>query len=235
MEVVFDKIRYNEEFGEMIVLGFDKHVNVTNIMDLFIPDTVQNKPVTRIAMRAFCNTNIVTASLPVGLSEIGNYCFADCEKLKVVNIGDIEEDNLPYMLTIRAFAFANCPNLSTFDAWSRTTYVERFAFRDCVALLFADMCIRYLEPGAFKNCHNLQKLSLEEDSVLYDDSLQDCGVTGLCAIRNAKFSELTLEYILQHNIKISCIHDSPLLDLVYNGFLVETYSAEEEKSILGIF
>lgn len=221
MELIVDEVRYLEDENSITVLGF---AIGTCKKTLIIPARIHHKPVERIAEKAFYKTNIVLVYLPDTIMFISHKAFADCKYLDKVQVGEFEQEQVNHSVTISARAFAGCSSLTEFSGFSSLTLIGKYAFSDCSSLTILDMEIFHLAENAFHNCYKIGILCLGENCILSKNSLDDCSVTTLAAVKNVQFADEILNFIFQNDIGIWCYKDAPLLDLVYNGYRVETYN-----------
>ncbi len=94
-------LNYSEADGGYVVTG----ITDASVSALQIPATYNGKPVTGIAEEAFAGSNLVSVSLPDGVTAIGARAFADCSELKSITFGK-------GVKTVGAAAFARCSALS---------------------------------------------------------------------------------------------------------------------------
>ncbi len=95
--------------------------------------------------------------LPAGLTEIGDEAFENNQSLS----GHIE---IPYGVTcIPAYAFANCPNVTSVTIPDSVTTIEQFAFINCKRLTAVTIPASVEEVGirAFLGCEALETLTVE--------------------------------------------------------------------------
>ena len=95
-----DGFEWDDYYSEIIITGYSGDSN-----DLKVPDTINGKPVTIIAKKAFKNfTSLVSIALPKELKTIGEEAFCGCTSLTEITI--------PESVTkIEAYAFGECDNL----------------------------------------------------------------------------------------------------------------------------
>ena len=76
---MLNSIRYRVQGNEVIILGAKRGVN-----ELEIPETIEGKPVTKIAPFAFFDNRTLTkVDLPNTIKEIGKAAFAGCSSLSL--------------------------------------------------------------------------------------------------------------------------------------------------------
>lgn len=113
----------------------------------------------------FMNKNVVGASIPASIKEIGLEAFAGCSNLKSVDIaGDIT--------SIEFGAFMGCESLSKITIPKSVTNIEAYAFEWCESLTDITLSdgITVLSEGLFKGCTNLKNINIPE-SVTEIDAL----------------------------------------------------------------
>ncbi len=93
-----------------------------------IPDTIDGKPVTTIAERAFYDCASPTnVTIPNTVTTIGEYAFASCPGLTIVTIPDS-------VTNIGDATFASCLSLTTATIGTNLTTIGNRAFYDCPSL-----------------------------------------------------------------------------------------------------
>lgn len=140
-EVVDDEIR---------ILGFYNSLQT----DLVIPSTINNKPVTTIASKAFYqNTNLVSFTLPDTIKTIESQAFYKCTNLTTVNLGA----NLEY---IGNEAFYYCQKLTDVTYGTKLKEIGTSAFYYCTTLSFITTAnqVTTIGASAFYNCQKLTTL-----------------------------------------------------------------------------
>lgn len=223
MEIVENGIRYLNS-GTMRVLGF---ANGYQTKELEIPDMVDGEPVVEIAPNAFKDTDIESVILPSTLAIIGMSAFESCQYLKTVSIDNL--DDFSRKLHIKAKAFRNCLSLESIDAWCAMTNIDSSAFAGCCLLQFVGLSLKIVYAKAFQHCPKLQCLNFHEEAVLFNGCLENCDVKELCMVKTATIQPQTLGYIFDKNIKMYCVKNSNLLELIYDGFNIELYDEDEEE------
>ena len=146
-DVTIDGINY--------ILDYDAHTatvtsgNYTGVID--IPLSVKKNgidfDVTAIGDNAFRGSEVLRVNIPVSVTSIGSYAFAQC-----TNMNDIE---LPGSVTsIGEYAFIGCTGLTMVAIPSATTVVSAHAFSGCTNLstLYIQDEVTAIGRGAFYNC-----------------------------------------------------------------------------------
>ena len=127
--------------------------------DIIIPETVEYQgtiyQVTQIGDEAFKASNILSISIPEGITIIGNYAFANCRKLSSVVLPNSVQD-------IGRNAFTACTKLSSINIPDGVTIIRTLTFSDCSTLKSIKIpdTVTSLESGVFYNCSALESVSL---------------------------------------------------------------------------
>ena len=96
-------------------------------LDITIPESYNNKPVTKISSYAFSNNrNIAKITLPSTVTTIENYAFQNCNNLREVK--------MPNVTTIASYAFSGCITMQTVTLPATLTVLNDWAFYDCNSL-----------------------------------------------------------------------------------------------------
>ncbi len=166
---------YDIVSGEGVVIGSSEK-------NVVVSSTINNCPVTKIAEKAFYESNIESVYIPASIKEIGEQAFYWLYNLKTVTF-----ENESQLVSIGANAFYQCSNLEGFDIPAGVTeigeqafsgcakieqitipagifLIEKFTFAGCSSLTdvnFASGC-RIMQIGgfAFADCTSLQSISL---------------------------------------------------------------------------
>ena len=147
VEVVKDGIEYTLSNGEAVVNG----VVDASIVDLVIPDEVDDCPVTEIGEFAFnpyynkIHPHIKTLTLGKNVKKICNSAFSECYELETVTFNDELED-------IDDFSFARCYSLKELRVGSKLKHIGLVAFNACVNLKSFEIGenVEEIESGAFE-------------------------------------------------------------------------------------
>jgi hypothetical protein len=127
-----------------------------------VPEEIEGFVVTSIGDWAFGRflgkRPLLDIALPGSLISIGDYAFANCTKLTVLNI--------PKGVTsIGAAAFSGCASLLRMKLPPDLTAVSDWLFKDCHALTSVKLpySVRELGKGAFAGCKTLADVFLPDD------------------------------------------------------------------------
>ena len=159
-----------------------------NATDIVIPEGVIS-----IGDEAFRGKDIVNVTIPESVTEIGEYSFSECRKLKKVEIKgavdkinaygfiyceQLEEIDVSQVKHFGRCCFSRCDKLKNIDLSSVQT-MESTAFYNTaienVILNFIseDNCI--IPESAFKNCSNLKKVEIKGKlSRIEEEAFQGC-------------------------------------------------------------
>ena len=131
--------------------------------------------ITRIADKAFYwNEDLETITLPSSIIEIGNEAFADCKKLKFVNLHQLTE-----LTTIGDQAFAFCANLklhdSSFFKLSKLKHIGSCAFMDTAIEHVHCVSAEFVGASAFAGCKELKSASFFQCKATFEgDTFTEC-------------------------------------------------------------
>ncbi len=125
--------------------------------EINIPPIINDLPVTKLAGDVFKDdTNLISASLPVAVTEVGIRLFSGCTNLKTVK--------LPSGLTnISKYMFSRCGNLIEVNIPDSVTNIAYGAFMSCFKLksvLVVPEGVETLEEGCFNGCTSVTKVVL---------------------------------------------------------------------------
>ena len=115
-----------------------------------LPDSLR-----RIGARAFAETALSEVKLPVGVTEIGESAFRECQNLKTVTMARGGPE-------IGASAFQGCIRLERFQLPEGTMAIGGSAFEGCTGLrnMKIPNSVTSLGEAAFQHCEGLQSMTL---------------------------------------------------------------------------
>ncbi len=193
---------------------------------LTIPPEINGHLVIGIDNGAFANNKSLNRIfLPDTIQEIGETAFLNCVNLidVVFMVTQIPKHNKKIDLKIGDSAFFGCKNLRTFATQKRDLFLEADAFRTCEKLVAIGGRIKTVSGFCFYQCHSLQSLyfanGIQLDSVHIPWIFS---LTELHFLKKATIDKDSLEYISRKNIKVYCNKTSPLVDLSYLGYNIQT-------------
>ena len=131
-EIPTERIRDIESITDFEYEILDGGVTITkytgNALDVVIPDTIEDVPVTKIGFYAFeAQFNIESVTLPDTIEVICENAFMDCSSMKSIN--------LPETLTeIERGAFVACTSLESLVIPANTVSIEMEAFTACESM-----------------------------------------------------------------------------------------------------
>ena len=140
-----------------------------------IQETYDRLPVTRIAAKAFDNSDIYAVVIPDSVTVIDEGAFADCLKLRTVDFGN-------GVAKISKNAFNNCTRLSSITIPESVKIIEDYAFSGCTAL------------------RQIYVLSKDVDISVYSDLGETSG-----AVINAYLHSTAEKYALNNGIRFLSI------------------------------
>ena len=167
-----------EEYENAKISGFRKE---KELQDVVIPSNASDVPKSMF----FSCKALEKVVLPESLKVIGDYAFADCEKLNVV-----KGLALTCLEKIGTSAFENCKEIKNIEIPSTVKYLRGAAFSGCASLekivfspgsvleYIGDHCfcgcksieeisipdtVKYIGISAFRDCTSLKKISIPEN------------------------------------------------------------------------
>lgn len=186
-ETVFD---YEEDNGEITIKGFK--TGKESAISVQIPQTINGKPVTKIADNAFdmC-TRVVVVTLPDGLKSIGEKAFYYNAIIEidipdsVIEIGKeafgsctlLTEVNLPKSLeVIRDGTFSNCHALNKVILPENLKEIgEKAFYYNAITELVIPDSVTKIGKDAFALCVKLADIKLPENlEIINDRTFSDC-------------------------------------------------------------
>ena len=161
---------------------------------VFVPDRIDDKPVTVIGQAAFAdNTVITTAELPDTVRKIDAYAFANCPVLSAVVIPDsveaigtaafmdcreLQNISLPAGLSVISDGlFMNCSQLFEIEIPAGVKRIGESAFNSCTQLSYVTLCegITEIDLSAFLGCRNLWEIELPDSlTSIGREAFRDC-------------------------------------------------------------
>ena len=120
---------------------------------------------------AFLRTSITNIKLPKKLLSIGNGAFANCESLKIVDLGNSE------IMTIDSYAFWGCSGLTSITISNSVTSIGSHAFFYCTSLTSVTIpdSVTSIGEYAFAACDNLATMEIGDGIVTIPSGMsQNC-------------------------------------------------------------
>lgn len=111
--------------------------------------------VSTIGARAFDECNVENVVIPDSVTEIGEFAFMQCGKLK--------ECRIPYGITsIKKYTFNSCKNLERVFIPDSVTRIEDSAFKSCSSLIdiVIPSNVNYIGAESFRWCENIQSINI---------------------------------------------------------------------------
>ncbi len=150
-------------------------------INLTIPNIIDSKNVSRICSKTFYhNTNLVNLIIPNNITEIEDYAFSGCTRLKKITF----QEGLKF---IGNFAFYDCSSLTDIIIPNSITEIGDCAFRGCIRIkkITLQEGLKLIGNFAFYDCSSLSNL-------IFPKSLETIGgaAFGNCTyLRNIEFQE----------------------------------------------
>lgn len=181
-------------FGWTNPLSYAHHLflNGEEIKNLIIPEGI-----TKISAYSFCGmTNLISVSFPTTVTEVGSMAFYNCEKLKRVDIIDLNAWlNIEFTwnpdlgvssnpLQIAEHIYLNGNEIIDLDIPNDITEIKAFSFYNCKGLktISIPSSVTSIGRSSFAGCNNVITLSLSS-------SLQTIGYSAFLGL-NIKEVEL---------------------------------------------
>lgn len=160
---------------------FSDHIEITGFEEtdemVYIPDEIEDLPVTVIASGAFKGCTASYISLPSYLEKICSYAFAECKNIKYISV--------PSGVTeIGEGAFSDC-SMETFSFPKDLTSIEKGVLRGCSALTSVAIpeSVRSVGDSAFEDCVSIEK-------TVIPDSVETIGADAFRGCKNLSVAEL---------------------------------------------
>ena len=104
--------------------------------------------------------NFSSISIPIGITSIEKYTFANCKKLKSVSLPDT-------LTSIGEGTFNQCTSLDSFNIPKNVVDIGRYAFWNCTSLKHIEIPsgIPQINEGTFDNCSSLKSISIPSSVV----------------------------------------------------------------------
>lgn len=163
---------FRNRYGPMEIVGADPELT-----ELVIPESVNGVPVTQIAYQAFAGyRELVSVTIPEGVTVISGGAFSECEALERVNIPD-------GVTTLGNSAFGGCKSLTELVLPDSVTTIGSYAFSGCEKLERVNIPsgVTALEESVLYGCSSLSGIDIP-DSVTKIGVQALAGCTGLTSI-----------------------------------------------------
>lgn len=143
---------FSEDNGSVYITG----IGCCTDAEIYIPDTVDGKPVKRIEKKAFKGCNGITSvSIPFGVEVICSSAFCDCKSLTYINIPDSVQ-------IIENAAFLRCEALIKITVGNSVDRIAPHTFMGCTSLSEVNLpdSIESIGMSAFDGCTSLCELAV---------------------------------------------------------------------------
>ena len=163
----FQRISGKDEY-RVIGLGNVEELNI------IIPKTHNNLPVTEIGIQAFSNDGrgayIISVFIPESIRNIANDAFSGCSNLTEIKIPDS-------VTSIGNSAFSGCSSLTEIEIPDGLTGIGTSTFSGCRSLTNIEIpdSITSIDNFAFINCSSLTKIIIPKNvAIIGFDAFQYC-------------------------------------------------------------
>jgi len=210
---VYDGVLYNKNKTELIrcpalkekidILYGVKNIhssltfrNCNNLIDLKLPDTIENIPCAAFAGLR----NLKSVSLPEGIYTIEPFTFFGCLSLETVVLPNT-------IYEIKWNAFKNCVSLKNIVFPDNLNIIKTGAFANCLSLSNIELPqeLENIGAGAFANCTKLENIILPNTLNIDDFAFINC--------RNLKNINLNYSMNLEYSAFFGCISLEKCLDI----------------------
>ena len=144
----------------------DKAMEGVNLTKLVIPAKYNGIKVVGIKDSAFQNQdNLVSVTLPEGVTDIGAFAFAGCTSLKSINLPSTVKK-------INSSAFKDCASLVSVEIPENVTMIGDSAFENCTSLASINIpnTVNLISIATFKGCTSLKSITIPESVALISES-----------------------------------------------------------------
>lgn len=160
---------YEMEDGSVTITGY-----TGSDLEIYIPATINDRPVTAIGEEAFRKYDMTHITIPNSVTQIDGFAFNDCKCLTSVKMSQ-------NIVTISEFAFYSCPALTEVVFPDSLLKIGTAAFEGCTSLQTVSLPenLMYLGKDAFARCDNLDSLIIPDNTELeISVTRQQAGYTG---------------------------------------------------------
>lgn len=126
--------------------------------EVVIPEKINKREVTKISENAFAWTNVKTVTINASNVSLENGAFRNARYL--VNFSTDSNCNL----TIGAYTFENCTNLTSVNI-SNATSINEYTFKNCTSLYSLNLPDARLETNSLAGIPNLKELTYGSTSI----------------------------------------------------------------------
>lgn len=221
----------NHQFAEIVGLDVSDYEDIRNLR---IPAMLGTYPVRAIREETFKDNGVIE-QLYIQCRQliIGESAFEGCRNLEVINVeGEPAEYGNPNsrIISIGKKAFKDCSSLKHVKIFSGPQKVRLFeeAFAGCEQLSVFELTICDWSQAVFAGCGNLTKVFVSKDAIIRKDALYCASIINIRA-DNWKYADPSFLEDLKLRSRIVCLSDSPLVDLVYDGYSVKIQKSPEKN------
>ncbi len=163
----------------------NKYYSVTGIGEckdtvIVIPSEYNGLPVTRIATKAFSESDIAKHEdrkriervyIPESVTSIAHHAFSECEALTSIRLPDS-------LKTLDSNAFEGCTGVTALYLGQNIEKISKSAFEDCknISVVYLPASLKEMGTQVFKGCSKLGKVVYECKDMTYiaESTFYDC-------------------------------------------------------------
>ena len=202
---------YEMADGEVMITGYRG-----TDLEIYIPSTINDRPVTKIADEAFEGYDMTFISIPDSVTVIGEFAFCDCSCLTTIDLPDS-------VTSIGRVAFGRCTSLEKITLPASLELIEDKTFLDCSSLKkikFPEVPFRiepsvfsgcafeeidfpknteYIEGTIFYDCNNLKTVKVPENTTIFVERYEDKPIVSTFVGVSSEEDPLNTEIIVSKN------------------------------------
>lgn len=167
-------------------------------IDIFIPNTINNKPVTKIDFGAFeYDDDLEFVVTPDNMQIISSKAFSQCTSLRGVNFTN-KGKNISY---IGEGAFSGCTSLSSISIPTGVTIINTKVFENCTALEEVKLNnVESIGTSAFAGCSSLSSIKLPDSlTILKTKAFERCS-----DLRRVEYGNSPSLYCIEEGVFSRC-------------------------------
>ena len=166
-----DELKKNFQYSDLTESTIEITQYTGKDKDVFIPEVIDGKKVTRIGDSAFKDcSEVVSVRLPSSVTSIGFDAFQNCTSLTEINLSDSIRE-------IEGWAFENCTSLKNITLPKSVSSIGSYTFYGCSALtnIILGDWVERINSGAFYGCSNLSYIDTSSTiTYIGTNAFKDC-------------------------------------------------------------